>query len=163
MEDWSNAELTQTEGSGRSPPKSAKLLSWDAAPPPELDLEADATEDIGLAQPAGRVVDKETRLDRRRAAQFDRLPADTILIDPVFGWSVAIVSDAEPPRSLWIRQANGARDRRDVTREIRARYRLAMPATAGALVPGLLSNHERIEALAQAERLAREVPDLVGA
>lgn len=124
-----------------------------------------------MAQRVGEARLEDTRITvaaqraRRLRKQFALLPEGTILVDRNQPDRIAIVSNrrgTRTKRSLILRK--GGRDGRDWLIDAdtpnRARFALVTPKRAGK-ARHALSAHERLEAVAQAQKLAPLYPDLV--
>ena len=104
----------------------------------------------------------EAARDRRLKKQYEKLPEGMILASRRWTSEVGIVS-YEPLSTRKSRLTSRRRDGKCtyiLSPELRRDYCLMTAERAWALAPGVLSAHEKLQALRQAEQVAALVPDL---
>lgn len=104
----------------------------------------------------------EVAQKKRMRRQLDLLPSGTVLLENSY-WAVARITDARGSRtrrSLEVRTFGGVTLRKDLLVSILSGYRPVTPDELARLPVGLLSAHESLTALKQAETLPHIAPDL---
>jgi len=104
----------------------------------------------------------EAACDRRLKKQYDKLPEGMILACRRSAAAVGIVSHNDLPtrKSLITWRTRDGKITYVLSPGLRREFCLMTAERARALAPGVLSNHETLQALRQAEQVAALVPDL---
>lgn len=156
-------------------PQERELIEAELAPAAEWSEEAGQqfggclaamADGLARARDADRRTLETLALNKRLRRQFGLLPEGTILIDRGGHGHAAVVSSERgrrTRRSLVLRRGEGAggSERLDISQDIRQAFALVTQDRPRTLRPGILSAHEIITALGQAQGLAATCPDLL--
>lgn len=127
------------------------------------DLFVALAKKLQQAQETDQQITADTKADKRRAKQFLALPAGTVMISSWPKPQVGILSDkrgARTKRTLEIKHQSGNYSQ-DIQRQAREEFKLLTKDRASDVPPGILSAHEIMKAVNNAELIRDQFPDLV--